>query len=431
MNLEHSTTKLLRTIAAFSALALGAGFVAGCSSTDQVARSAAAQESADETSSPESWKVESTTPQGDPWVVSLGDSIISGEAGRWAGNQSWSTNAVDALGDTAYHDGSSGEQIENCHRSKSAAIHIGDLQSMNLACSGATTYTRFDTDGSYKPGIDFYDQDGRKGQALMLQEFAAKNRVEMVALSIGANDFKYGPTMEACVKAYLLPSALGKFCQEDGDVKKHVSDSSATKIRTDIKDAILNIAKAMENSGYSDSDWTLGLQLYPDMLANPEDMRYAERGYDRQLKGGCGFRDKDSTWINDTYLALLNATFADAAADAIAERPTLQVVTVDASNALSERTLCHTQVNRVRDDGGVNNWKDPEAADKSEWVMEVNIINVNDTYLQESMHPNYWGQLALRSCWRQAWNGGNIRGGVCQRDGTGLNAQGEPNMVLN
>ena len=41
---------------------------------------------------------------GAPWIVSVGDSAISGEAGRWAGNTNDSSNNVDALGSTAYYD---------------------------------------------------------------------------------------------------------------------------------------------------------------------------------------------------------------------------------------------------------------------------------------------------------------------------------------
>ena len=32
--------------------------------------------------------------------------------------------------------------------------------------------------------------------------------------------------------------------------------------------------------------------------------------------------------------------------------------------------------------------------------------------LQEDVHPSYWGQLALRNCLRQAYNGGAPRGGT-------------------
>ena len=39
---------------------------------------------------------------GTPTVVTLGDSAISGEAGRWAGNTNGSSSRIDALGPTAY-----------------------------------------------------------------------------------------------------------------------------------------------------------------------------------------------------------------------------------------------------------------------------------------------------------------------------------------
>lgn len=401
---------------------IASALMAGCASGEQETRSAAPV--AEEESA-------LSLPAGEPWVVSLGDSIISGEAGRWAGNETLSTADVDALGAGAYADGPNGESIARCHRSTSAAIHIGDAQSVNLACSGAMTATAFDASGNFKPGIDFYADGGRKGQALMLQEFASEHRVELVALSIGANDFRYGPIIEACVKAYLQPSALGAYCQEDETVAGFVSDSAADQVRADTSGAILNIATAMENAGYQDADWTLGLQLYPNLIASPDQMRYPESGYGRQLTGGCGFRDKDLVWwATDTVMPLINRTLAQGAAAAQQERPTLQVVTVDASDAFAGRTLCHKGVHRVGDGKGASSWTDGDAADTSEWAMEINIVNPKDTFQQESMHPNYWGQMALRSCWRQAWNGGDVRGGTCQRDGTGLNDRGEPNMRL-
>jgi hypothetical protein len=39
---------------------------------------------------------------GTPTVATLGDSYISGEAGRWAGNSNGSSSSIDALGSTAY-----------------------------------------------------------------------------------------------------------------------------------------------------------------------------------------------------------------------------------------------------------------------------------------------------------------------------------------
>ena len=57
----------------------------------------------------------------------MGDSYISGEAGRWAGSTDESSSEVDALGSTAYDDNAAGnaELIAHCHRSKSAEVYIG------------------------------------------------------------------------------------------------------------------------------------------------------------------------------------------------------------------------------------------------------------------------------------------------------------------
>jgi hypothetical protein len=45
------------------------------------------------------------------------------------------------------------------------------------------------------------------------------------------------------------------------------------------------------------------------------------------------------------------------------------------------------------------------------------------------MHANYWGQMAMRNCLRQAFNNGAVRGGLCRSAG-GMNQFGEPNVSL-
>src|SRR6187200_2784818 len=124
---------------------------------------------------------------GTPAVVTLGDSAISGEAGRWAGNTNQSSSRVDALGATAYWDTSTGEAIRGCHRSQAAEAKIGGgVLSANLACSGAKTSTGGTGSGEdFKPGIDFYsDAQGRVGQALALQTYAAGHNVKNALLRV-------------------------------------------------------------------------------------------------------------------------------------------------------------------------------------------------------------------------------------------------------
>src|SRR4029079_13648643 len=138
---------------------------------------------------------------GSPWVVSVGDSAISGEAGRWAGNTNNSSSNIDALGPTAYYDnaGNTAETIHGCHRSKSAEIHIGGgVNSQNLACSGAKTST--DASGTdFKPGLDFYNGSAGIGQALALQNFAGTHNVKMVMILIGANNYHFADLIQSCV----------------------------------------------------------------------------------------------------------------------------------------------------------------------------------------------------------------------------------------
>lgn len=431
------------TLSTLSLLLVGTLVLAGCSSSGS-RNAGAAEESEIQATTTDAGDLQtdaqadesdsaaqnSSRERGEPWVVSLGDSFISGEAGRWAGNETWSTKSVDALGGSAYSDGPSGEVINRCHRSASAAIHIGTVQSKNFACSGAITSTKFDSDGNFKPGIDFYNEGGNKGQALMLQEFAQTNNVKLIALSISGNDFKFAPIIESCVKSFLKPSVFGSFCNKEDSVQSAVNADAVNKVRADTKQAILNIATAMENAGYKDGEWAIGLQLYPNVVASSSNMRYKESGYNRQLVGGCGFRNEDVNWALDTVLPLINKTFTEAGNQAKQARPDMNLVVLDSSEAFTDRGLCEKTVHRVQTDGGANNWKDANAVDVSEWVMEINMTNPNDTYGQESMHPNYWGQLALRSCWRQVWNDGDVQGGKCNRASNGLNDQGEPVMAL-
>ena len=55
-----------------------------------------------------------------------------------------------------------------CHRSKAAEAHIGGgVNSLNLACSGARTYTQ--AGSPFKPGLDWYDGAAGKSQVVQLE----------------------------------------------------------------------------------------------------------------------------------------------------------------------------------------------------------------------------------------------------------------------
>jgi hypothetical protein len=373
----------------------------------------------------------------DPWIISLGDSYISGEAGRWAGNTSTlPTSANDALGPTAYFDDATdtGELIPLCHRSKSAEVHIRDsggvagFNTMNLACSGAETATYWSgvLDDVFKPGIDFYDDGkGNLGQARLLEQAATGKDVGLIVLSIGGNDFDVSGIATACVEDFLESNWLKSYyCHTDPAQQAKVSQAAADAVQAKIVGAIANIRTAMTNAGHSAGDYTLVVQTYPQPLPYGSNFRYPESGYTRQDTGGCGFWNVDANWMVNGVLGVVNGAVRGAIAEAGGD-----IVTLSLDPVLDQRRLCENTVEQLQA-GGITSWTDAGAVDGTEWVNEIYIDTVDsDHFQQESLHPDYWAQLALRNCLRQVWNDGDPRGGTCVRR-DGKNADGEPNVSL-
>lgn len=368
---------------------------------------------------------------GTPNVVAVGDSYISGEAGRWAGNAS-SESYVDALGSTAYYDNASntGELIPYCHRSKSNESKIGGgVVGMDLACSGAQTSTFWDSSGDFKPGLDFYDDGyGDQGQAKMLQNYAATHNVKLVAISIGGNDYNFAGIVQDCVTDFLYsPSWWPDYCYDDSVVTSQMNSTAIANHTAAIKNAILNVNRAMLNAGYSSSQFTLLVQDYPSPIPNSTGFRYSQSGYTRQTTGGCGFWNRDADYANNTLLPTIDNSVLNAAA----QTGLGNLKTMELRAAFNGRRLCENTVNRV-DASGYSSWNAPGALDHIEWFQGIRTVTTigSDYYVQESLHPDYLAQLGLRSCIRQAYNGGTPRGGTCAISGTGTNANGEPNMNL-
>jgi hypothetical protein len=366
---------------------------------------------------------------GTPWIVSVGDSYISGEAGRWAGNSDAGESYVDALGPTAYFDNAdhTAEQISRCHRSASAEVYIGGgVNGLDLACSGARTSTFTDSDGNFKPGLDFYSNGSQQGQALMLQNFAATHHVSMVVVAIGGNDFGFGSIVQDCVEDFLTsPTWWKNYCHDDSSVTAEFTPANVAAVRAHIAAAYQNIRQAMRNAGYADDAWTLLVQDYESPIPDGSGFRYSESGYTRQSTGGCGFWNADANWANATALPTIDNAVLGAAVDS----GLTNVRTLDVAHAFTGHRLCENTVNLV--EKHYSSWQAPGAVDGSEWIDQIRTVSTagSDYYIQESLHPNYWGQLAIRSCVRQAWNGGTPRGGTCTTSGTGL-LNGEPRMTL-
>lgn len=362
-------------------------------------------------------------------VVTVGDSFISGEAGRWAGNSNASSSRADALGSSAYFDAGDREAIPRCHRSGAAEAFIG-VPAANFACSGALTSSSFDG-SNWKPGLDFADQgNGRVGQAQLLKDYAQTHNVRMVSVSIGGNDFGFASVVQRCVQNFLTSSYYWKnYCRDDRSVTANFTSANVAAKTTAIKNALLNVRAAMSQAGYADGDYKIVAQTYMSPMPGGSGLRYRESGYSRQSVGGCGFWSRDADWANTTALATINGAVVNAAA----QTGLSNVRTLDLASAFNGRRLCESTVGLL-EEKGLASWQSPGASDQTEWINQIRTVTTlgnSPYYIQESIHPNYWGQLALRNCARSAFNGGNPRGGSCARGGqTGRNAQGEPNMTF-
>lgn len=363
-----------------------------------------------------------------PWVVTVGDSAISGEAGRWAGNTNGDSWRHDTGAD-AYFDNATNtaETIPGCHRSKAAEAHIGGgVNSLNLACSGARTYTQ--TGGDFKPGLDFYDGGaGRRSQLVELEAFAKQHRVRAVTVLIGANNFGFADIVQQCVTNWLTsPSWWKNYCYDDTSIRNRFTASAVDARTNEVAGAIRNVATAMARAGYAASDYTIIVQTYWSPVPRGAGIRYSESGWTRQSVGGCGMWNRDADWANDTAVVKMN----QALTDGVVRSGVTNYVVLNMAEALNGHRLCERGVGLL-EEVGLSHWTDAGAADRTEWVSQIRTVSTifGPYQLQEGIHSSYWGQLAMRNCLRQAVNvGGSVRGGVCRS--TGGVTRGEPNMAL-
>ena len=103
---------------------------------------------------------------------------------------------------------------------------------------------------------------------------------------------------------------------------------------------------------------------------------------------------------------------------------------MDISQLTNGHRLCENTVGLL-EEKGLTSWRQAGASDQTEWINQIRTATTlfGPYQLQEDVHANYWGQLAMRNCFRQAYNGGAIRGGTCTATG-GLDGLGEPGTSL-
>ena len=138
---------------------------------------------------------------GTPAVVTLGDSAISGEAGRWAGNtnaDSWRARCARLDGLLGHGDRRVDPRLPSLEGR--AGVHRRRRARLQPRLLGRARRRRAapPTGEDFKPGIDFYsDAQGREGQARALQQLAATRNVKAVVVMIGANNYGFAAIVSA------------------------------------------------------------------------------------------------------------------------------------------------------------------------------------------------------------------------------------------
>ncbi|MFB7052009.1 GDSL-type esterase/lipase family protein [Streptomyces vinaceus] len=313
-------------------------------------------------------------------VVSMGDSYISGEAGRWKGNSL--TNSGNRTGtDRAWVSGSTydpakvyGSTAGGCHRSDSAEVKsagaIADV-AVNLACSGAISENVFRASNG---GVAF---KGEAPQADQLAAVARANNVKVIALSIGGNDLGFADIIKDCALDFVL---WGSYCYDD---QQSGVDEKMDGVMANVGKSVDEIRAVMRTAGYTDSSYRIVLQSYPSPIPRGAENRYTQSDWSRLNTGGCPFWNRDSDWARDSLVPQIAGRLK-----AVAAAKGVQFL--DLRDMMQGREVCAKASKQVS--GAA-----PASAKTSEWARWIDSSETQGL-VQESMHPNYFGQLAVGRC---------------------------------
>jgi hypothetical protein len=315
-------------------------------------------------------------------IVSLGDSFISGEAGRWQGNAlnifgtrngtdraarctwwGWCTYDATRVYGSSYHNG--------CDRSDVATIRSAGIsvnQKINLACSGART------ENIWRASQGGQSFKGEPPQADQLYNVAIDTDVKLVVLTIMANDVGFADHVINCATHWFL--GLGP-CQ---DVQQAALEAAMPAAMEGLRKSIDEVRAVMAAAGYSPSQYRFVLAGYASPIPATADVRYS--GYAKWDQGGCPFYDEDFDWAKHVATPFIIDSMRAVAAEK-------GVQFLDVRDALDGKEICHQDSALVGSSG-------PNST-VHEWVRWVN-SGCCQGDAQESVHPNAFGQRALGKC---------------------------------
>jgi lysophospholipase L1-like esterase len=319
-------------------------------------------------------------------IVSMGDSFISGEGGRWLGNGSepFGTRsgtdraavACGALGceyDPERVYGSS--EADDCHRSDVAPIESAPIavdEKVNLACSGAKAR---DLWPAAEGGTEHFGEPPEANQLAMV---ARRDDVRMVVVTVGANDVGFGELVVECAVDWARsPEDDPATCHHDAEAQIQSALPGATR---SITAALHGVRRTMRAAGYRRSDYRLVAMGYASPFPEGGWFRYPEDGWSRLREGGCPVWNSDADWAADRATVDLAGALREAAAATGAEYLGL-------ADVFDGHQLCDRRSQRVGAGG-----PSPLTA---EWFRRLSFTQGST---RESLHPNAYGQRVMGAC---------------------------------
>lgn len=341
-------------------------------------------------------------------IVGLGDSFMSGEGGRLQGN-TYDKLKADGVYDSGKQDRGWGTYEDSfgtplsgnfkksnssaaCHRSDTSIVNTVAQamrwRGINLACSGAVTKQVTD--------------EGFRGEAPQVERLAKLARskdtvIKAVTISIGGNDMGFSDVLKSCMQVVN---------QHDCSATKDSSltgDINATKRlqskRADTQKKITStlnaVTKVMRDNGYADGSYQFIYDGAPSLLANAPGRYKAKDGYFQstfQESPGVPFHNRTVWWSNSVAVPMLNGMMRKA----VEESDNKNITFLDLSRAFNGHEISNTSTKQYRDRNVT-----PEASD-SEWVVPLDPHYIKNRKgsprLQESFHPNAFGQRAIGQC---------------------------------
>ena len=187
-----------------------------------------------------------------------------------------------------------------------------------------------------------------------------------------------------CVRRFILHPSGRDHCHDDQEnaIARGLADTPPK-----IQQVVTQIEQVMTNSGYPAGSYRFVLQSYPAPLPAGSQNRYKETGVKRITQGGCPMWNDDSDWARDSVVPQIADMLKG-----IAHANNIDFL--DVRNLLNGHEVCATSAQQA---SSANSHSNPQPGAQAEWVRFLTLMQTQGQY-QESIHPNYFGQLALGAC---------------------------------